>query len=49
MLYNDNYNGAIQISFCPVMERRKLNKEQIETREQLALNLGDYLLQKHKK
>ncbi len=49
MLYNNNYEGTIQISYCPVLECRKFDKDQKETRKQLALNLGDYLLQKHKK
>lgn len=49
MLYNNNYDGAIQISYCALMDCRKLSKDQKETRKQLAINVGDYLLQKHKK
>jgi len=47
MLYNDNYKGTIQISYCQT-ECRKLSKEQKETRKQLAITLSNYLLQKHK-
>jgi hypothetical protein len=49
MLYNNNYDGAIQISYCKITDCRKLSEEQKETRKQLAITLGDYLLQKHKK
>lgn len=48
MIYNDNYDGAIQISYCQT-ECRKLTKEQKETRKQLAITLSNYLLQKHQK
>lgn len=49
MLYNNNYDGAIQISYCTMTECRKLSEVQKETRKQLAITLGDYVLQKHKK
>jgi len=47
-LYNNNYEGTIQISYCP-LSCKKLAKDQKETRKQLALTLGEYLLQKHQK
>ena len=47
-LYNNNYDGTIQISYCKV-SCRKLDKEQKEIRKKLAITLGDYLLQKHQK
>lgn len=45
-LYNNHYDGAIQISYCKA-SCRKLDKEQKEIRKKLAITLGDYLLQKH--
>jgi len=45
-LYNNNYDGTIQISYCKA-SCRKLDKEQKEIRKKLAITLGDYLLQKH--
>jgi hypothetical protein len=49
MMFNNNYDGAIQINYCPVADYRKLTKEQIEKRKELTITLANYLLQKHKK
>ncbi len=48
MIFNNNYDGTIQIQYCET-ECKKLSKEQQEARKQLAITLSNYLLQKHKK
>jgi len=49
ILYNPNYEGAVQLNYCSVIECRDLDSNQKEQRKEMAISLANYLLKKHQK